>query len=82
MKGKWKYVCRVGILYSFVLTIGIQLINILLYGLPKEFDTPLQSALGFAVGVMAGTILLFPFGIISGLLIWKQKSKKINGVPY
>ncbi|MEI5909293.1 hypothetical protein WAK64_19780 [Bacillus spongiae] len=72
---KWKWIFKVALYYSLLVSIFIQVVDFI-RNVSSPDHTILQLIIGGTFAVLIGVLILFPFGILSGFLLWNRENKK------
>lgn len=72
-KAKWKYVLKTAMLWAFGISTFIYLFQWVTGQVTEEFSSISLALMSILLGIIAGAIVLFPIGIMAGLLFWRRR---------
>lgn len=72
-KAKWKYVLKTAMLWAFGISTFIYLFQWVTGQVTEEFSSISLALMSILIGIVAGAIVLFPIGIMAGLLFWRRR---------
>ncbi|RSD22544.1 hypothetical protein [Mesobacillus subterraneus] len=75
-RAKWNYVLKTAVLWAFGMSAFIYLFQWVTGQVSERYPSMSLALVSILMGIMAGAIVIFPIGIMAGLLFWRKKFDK------
>jgi hypothetical protein len=72
-KAKWKYVLKTAMLWALGISTFIYLFQWVTGRVTEGYSSISLALMSILLGIVAGAIMLFPIGIVAGMIFWKEK---------